>query len=119
MGVQQIAVIPRKAAGDAAHIAIATVYGCEYLLTWNCRHIANAELHRAIRRVVEQHGYEVPSLCTPEELMGENGKTKQWKRCVPPGRPTPRSSTMTLTACLRILRRKKSKIWRHERISSR
>src|ERR1039457_653798 len=38
--------IPRKAAGDADHIAIATVYGCEYLLTWNCRHIANAELHR-------------------------------------------------------------------------
>jgi|SRR5215831_12399147 len=63
--------IPRKAAGDAAHIAIATVYGCEYLLTWNCRHIANAELHRAIRRVVEEYGYEVPSLCTPEELMGE------------------------------------------------
>jgi predicted nucleic acid-binding protein len=63
--------IPRKAAGDAAHIAIATVYGCEYLLTWNCRHIANAELHRAIRHVVEQHGYELPSLCTPEELMGE------------------------------------------------
>jgi predicted nucleic acid-binding protein len=63
--------IPRKAAGDAAHIAIATVYGCEYLLTWNCRHIANAELHRAIRRVVEQYGYETPSLCTPEELMGE------------------------------------------------
>src|ERR1017187_9577743 len=51
--------IPRKAADDAAHIAIATVYGCEYLLTWNCRHIANAELHRAIRRVVEQYGYEV------------------------------------------------------------
>src|ERR1035438_2171083 len=48
--------IPRKAAGDAAHIAIATVYGCEYLLTWNCRHIANAELHRAIRRVVEDYG---------------------------------------------------------------
>jgi hypothetical protein len=46
-------------------------YGCEYLLTWNCRHIANAELHRAIRRVVEQYGYELPSLCTPEELMGE------------------------------------------------
>jgi hypothetical protein len=63
--------IPRKAADDAAHIAIATVYGCEYLLTWNCRHIANAELHRAIRRVIEEYGYEVPSLCTPEELMGE------------------------------------------------
>lgn len=63
--------IPQKAAGDAAHIAIATVYGCEYLLTRNCRHIANAELHRAIRAVVERYGYEVPSLCTPEELMGE------------------------------------------------
>ena len=63
--------IPRIAAGDAAHIAIATVYGCEYLLTWNCRHIANAELRRAIRRVVERFGYDVPNLCTPEELMGE------------------------------------------------
>ncbi len=63
--------IPRKAAGDAVHIAVATVYGCEYLLTWNCRHIANAELHRAIRRVIERYGYDVPSLCTPEELMGE------------------------------------------------
>ena len=63
--------IPRKAAGDAAHIAVATVYGCEYLLTWNCRHIANAELHRAIRRVVEEYGFEIPTLCTPEELMGE------------------------------------------------
>src|SRR5450432_693754 len=54
--------IPRRAAGDAVHIEIATVYGCEYLLTWNCRHIANAELHRAIRRVVEEYGYDVPSL---------------------------------------------------------
>ena len=63
--------IPRKAARDAAHIAIATVYDCEYLLTWNCRHIANAELDRTIRRVVERHGYEIPILCTPEELMGD------------------------------------------------
>ena len=61
--------IPRKAAGDAAHIA-ATVYGCEYLLTWNCRHIANAELHRAMRHIVGRYGYELPSLCTSEELMG-------------------------------------------------
>lgn len=62
--------VPRKAADDAAHIAIATVYGCEYLLTWNCRHIANAELHRAMRQIVERYGYELPTLCTPEELMG-------------------------------------------------
>jgi predicted nucleic acid-binding protein len=68
--------IPRKAAGDAVHIAVATVYGCEYLLTWNCRHIANAELQRAIRRVVEQYGYDVPTLCTPEELMGDSNEVE-------------------------------------------
>ena len=61
----------RNAAADAAHIAFAAVYGCDYLLTWNCRHIANAELQRSIRQVVERHGYDVPNLCTPEELMGE------------------------------------------------
>jgi hypothetical protein len=63
--------IPRKAALDAAHIAIATANGCDYLLTWNCRHIANAELRRSIRRVLEHQGHEAPALCTPEELMGE------------------------------------------------
>ena len=62
--------IPRKAAGDALHIAIATVYGCEYLLTWNCRHIANAEIQRAARVVVGRRGFELPAICTPEELMG-------------------------------------------------
>ncbi len=63
--------IPRKATGDALHIAIATVYACEYLLTWNCRHIANAEIQREVRRVVSKQGFELPILCTPEELMGE------------------------------------------------
>jgi predicted nucleic acid-binding protein len=63
--------IPRKAAGDALHIAIATSYGCEYLLTWNCRHIANAEIQRAARLVVRKQGFELPIICTPEELMGE------------------------------------------------
>jgi len=63
--------IPRKAAGDALHIATATAYACEYLLTWNCRHIANAEIQRAARLVVRRQGFELPSICTPEELMGE------------------------------------------------
>ena len=63
--------IPRKAAGDALHIAIATSYACEYLLTWNCRHIANAEIQRMARLVVRRHGFELPTICTPEELMGE------------------------------------------------
>lgn len=63
--------IPSKAAGDALHIAVATVYGCEYLLTWNCRHIANAEVARAATRLVQRQGFELPSICTPEELLGE------------------------------------------------
>jgi len=63
--------IPRKAAGDALHIAVATEYGCDYLLTWNCRHIANAEIQRAARVVVSKQGFELPIICTPEELMGE------------------------------------------------
>ena len=63
--------IPPKAAGDALHIAVATVYACEYLLTWNCRHIANAEIQRTARLVARRQGFELPAICTPEELMGE------------------------------------------------
>jgi hypothetical protein len=63
--------IPVKASGDALHIAFATAYACEYLLTWNCRHIANAEIQRTTRLVVRRHGLELPAICTPEELMGE------------------------------------------------
>ncbi len=63
--------IPRKAAGDALHVATATAYGCEYLLTWNCRHLANAEIQRMSRLVVTRQGFELPVICTPEELMGE------------------------------------------------
>jgi hypothetical protein len=64
--------VPKKAARDAVHIAIATAYHCEYLLTWNCRHIANAELTRIFERVIRGHELEVPTLCTPLELMGES-----------------------------------------------
>ena len=63
--------IPSKAAGDALHIAAATAYGCDYLLTWNCRHIANAEIQRTARHVVRRYGFEMPIICTPEELMGD------------------------------------------------
>ncbi len=62
--------IPQKAAVDALHIAIATTYGCEYLLTWNCRHIASAEIQKSARRIAVKHGFELPAICTPEELMG-------------------------------------------------
>jgi hypothetical protein len=64
-------VLPKKAADDAIHIALATIHQMDYLLTWNCKHIANAELQKAISKICHQRGYEKPILCTPEELMGK------------------------------------------------
>jgi len=65
-------IVPAKAAEDALHIAVATVYGVDYLLTWNCRHIANPEMQREISGFLEQKGLYLPFICTPEELLGEN-----------------------------------------------
>jgi hypothetical protein len=64
-------VVPLKAAEDAAHIAIATVNGMDFILTWNCKHIANARLVARLAEVCGSVGYELPIICTPEELMGE------------------------------------------------
>jgi len=63
-------VIPEKAVGDAAHIAIATVNEMDYLLTWNCRHLANAQLIRRVSVFCNKKGFNMPVICTPEELMG-------------------------------------------------
>ena len=60
-----------KAARDAAHVAVATTGGVDYLLTWNCRHIANARIETRLRAICEKAGWRLPALCTPEELMGE------------------------------------------------
>lgn len=65
------AALPKKATEDALHIALATVHGMDYLLTLNCKHIANAELRNVVAAVAYDHGYGVPVICTPEELMGE------------------------------------------------
>lgn len=63
--------LPDKAAVDAMHIAVATVHGTDYLLTWNCTHIANAALRDPIEAVCRASGYEPPVICTPEELLSE------------------------------------------------
>ncbi len=62
--------MPLEAASDALHIAIATVNGVEYLLTWNCTHIANAQMRGRIERLIRARGHEPTILCTPEELLG-------------------------------------------------
>jgi hypothetical protein len=62
--------IPPKADSDAAHIALATVHKMDILLTLNCRHIANASIAVRLRRLAQAEGYELPAICTPEELIG-------------------------------------------------
>ena len=64
-------IVPLKAIEDALHIAIATANGVDYLVTWNCRHIANPEIQRGIASYLEQIGAVLPFICTPEELLGE------------------------------------------------
>ena len=61
--------IPKNAEIDAYHIAVATVNGMDYLLTWNCTHIANAVMRSKVESVCRKHGYEPPIICTPQELM--------------------------------------------------
>jgi hypothetical protein len=65
------AAMPAKAAIDAAHVAIATVHGLEFLLTWNCTHIANASMRPRIETVCRESGFQPPIICTPEELTQE------------------------------------------------
>jgi predicted nucleic acid-binding protein len=63
--------LPRKASSDALHIAIATVHGMDYLVTWNCKHIANARMLRFVMETCRASDYEPPVICTPEELIEE------------------------------------------------
>ena len=62
-------VIPPKAVRDAAHIAVATVHEVDYLLTWNCTHIANAHILKKIEKICILSGFQMPTICTPENLM--------------------------------------------------
>lgn len=64
-------VIPTKAARDAGYVAVAAVHNMDYLMTWNCAHIANAKIIRRIEQVCREAGLVCPVICTPEELMGE------------------------------------------------
>ena len=63
--------MPRNPLGDALHLALASMENCDYLLTWNCQHLANASKFGHIRRVNAILGLHVPFLVTPMELMEE------------------------------------------------
>jgi len=64
--------MPADPTGDALHLAIASYYGCDFLATWNCKHLANANKFGAIAVVNGILGLEVPGLVTPLELIGNN-----------------------------------------------
>ena len=69
--VMDSGLLPQKATRDAVHIAVSSVHAVDILLTWNCRHIANAAIMKELRTIVADCGYELPILCTPEELLGD------------------------------------------------
>lgn len=63
--------LPPKAQADALHIAVAAVNKMNYLLTWNCTHIANATLRSQIEAVCRSQGYTPPVICTPQEMLNQ------------------------------------------------
>ena len=65
----QAGALPAQAAVDALHIASAATNGVPFLLTWNCRHLANATMRPKIEAVCARQGLRAPIICTPEELL--------------------------------------------------
>ena len=72
--LRALGIVPKKAAEDALHVAIATAHGMDFLLTWNCRHIANPVIQARIAAHLESVGLLLPFICTPEELLGEENE---------------------------------------------
>jgi len=68
------AILPAKAQVDALHIATVAHHRIQYLLTWNCKHIANAKILPRIHQVLADAGVPIPIICTPEELLGDDSE---------------------------------------------
>jgi predicted nucleic acid-binding protein len=72
---QRHRLMPSDPGGDALHLALASYHKCEFLVTWNCRHLANANKFRHIRRINTLLGLYIPVLVTPLELLGESDES--------------------------------------------
>lgn len=70
--IMKTRLIPPRAYNDALHVAAAARHGVDYLLTWNCRHLANATISERVRMACRAAGYEPPVICTPHSLLGES-----------------------------------------------
>ena len=68
------AILPPQAAIDALHIAMVAYHKIQYLLTWNCTHIANAKILPRIHHVLTDLGYPIPIICTPEEMVTDDSE---------------------------------------------
>ena len=68
--------LPQGAAPDAVHLALASHFHVDYLLTWNLKHLANGQVRRALERLHDTKGIFIPTICTPEELL--NRKDEIW-----------------------------------------
>lgn len=68
------AILPAKAQVDALHIATVAHHRIQYLLTWNCKHITNAQILPRIHQVLTDAGVPIPVICTPEELLGNDSE---------------------------------------------
>jgi len=73
--IMSLGVLPPKAEVDALHIAAVAHHRVQYLLTWNCKHIANAKILPRIHSVLTDLGIPIPIICTPEELLGDDPET--------------------------------------------
>lgn len=72
-------VMPADPAGDALHLALASFNKCDFLVTWNCEHLANANKFGHIRRVNAMLGLFIPTLATPLEMLGGSDEHRPWR----------------------------------------
>jgi len=64
--------VPAVAAPDAVHIALASVHGIDFLVTWNFKHIANPHTRERMRTTINDSGFRMPVMCSPEELLNDD-----------------------------------------------
>jgi hypothetical protein len=66
--------IPKNSLEDAVHIAVASVSAIDFIVTWNFKHINNPFMKQKIRSVINDQGYTMPEICSPEELLEANNE---------------------------------------------
>jgi len=64
--------VPAIASPDAVHIALASVHGIDFLVTWNFKHIANPHIRERMRTTINDSGFRMPVMCSPEELLNDD-----------------------------------------------